>query len=253
MGSSTGSTISSVQEKTAKTEMTTPVSARIFIALIIVLGLCVLGSAMVSTHALIYAVRFISFLLMACLAARLKVKLPGLSGTMSVNLPFILVSVVEMSMVEALMIGCLSNLVQCLPRKKQKFNLVRTAFNFSTMALAVEATHWIYGSPALAASVASPSLRLAIATAGFFLVNTLPVATVISLTEGKNAIRTWLDMCELSFPYFVVSGGVAGIVLTLAARVGWQVPTVILLLMLGIFYSYRRYFSSSPQLSANAR
>ncbi len=232
---------------------TSPVKAQAFIALIIVLGLCELGNAVVSAHALTFAVRFVSFLLMACLAARLKVKLPGLTGSMSVNLPFILVSVVEMSMIEALIVGCFSNLIQSLPRRKQKFSLVRTAFNFSTMALAVEATHLIYGSSAITASVASLSLRLAIATAGFFLVNTVPTAIVIFLTEGKNAIRTWLEMCELSFPYFVASAGVAGIVLTLAARAEWQVPTVILLLMIGVFYSYRRYFSLPSQLFVDAQ
>src|SRR5258708_595430 len=198
------SSASSAQEKTAKTDMTTsPVKAQAFIALIIVLGLCDLGNAVVSSHALTFAVRCVSFLLMACLAARLKVKLPGLTGSMSVNLPFILVSVVEMSMIEALIVGCFSNLIQSLPRRKQKFSLVRTAFNFSTMALAVEATHLIYGSSAITASVASPSLRLAIATAGFFLVNT--------------------------------------------------VPTVILLLMIRVFYSYRRYISLPSQLFVDAQ
>jgi hypothetical protein len=97
--------------------------------------------------------------------------------------------------------------------------------------------------------VASHPLRLAIAAAGFFLVNTITIAIVISLTESKNVGRAWLGMFQLSFPYFLASAGVAGVVLTLAARVGWQVPILVLPLMAGVYYSYRRYFSWPPKLT----
>jgi hypothetical protein len=227
-----------------------PLSARAFIALVIVLGLCVVGSAVVSANA-IYATRFAAFLLVACLAARLKVKLPGLTGSMSVNLPFILVAVAEMSLIEALIVGCLSNLVQYLPRTRTKFNPVQAAFNFSTMALAVGNTHLVYGSAAVIRVVSSPSLRLAIATAGFFLINTVPVAIVMFLTENKSVHHTWLELFQLSFPYFLASTGIAGVALTLASGVGWQVPVTILPLMWGVFYCYRRYFSSLSQIFAD--
>ena len=84
---------------------------------------------------------------------------------------------------------------------------------------------------------------LAVAAAGFFVVNTMPVAIVIALTESKNALRTWAGIFQLSFPYFVASAGIAGCVLTLSARIGWQVPVAVLPLMLAIFHSYRSYFS----------
>jgi hypothetical protein len=222
--------------------------ARAFITLVIVLGLCVLGTAIAGADA-INAVRFVAFLLVACLAARLKVKLPGVTGSMSVNLPFILVAAAEMGHLEALLIGCLSNLVQCLPSNKRKFKWVQTSFNVCTMALAVEATRLIFRASFLGNYTASRSLRLAIATAGFFLVNTVTVAIVLSLTENKSVGRAWLAMCQLSYPYFLASAGVAGVVLTLAVRVGWQVPVVVFPLMAGVFYSYRRYFALPPKLT----
>jgi hypothetical protein len=231
--------------------MKLPFIARAFVALVVVLGLAVLGNAIFHANA-IDAPRFVAFLLVACLAARLKVKLPGVTGTMSVNLPFILVAVAEMSLVEALIVGCLSNLVQCLPQSKQKFNWVQAVFNFNIMALAVGTTRWIYVSATLAADVSSPSLRLAIAAAGFLLVNTVPVAIVMSLAEAKNTVRTWAGIFQLTFPYFLASAGVAAVALTLAQRLGWQVPVSILPLMLAVFYSYRRYFSSPSEAFADA-
>jgi hypothetical protein len=223
--------------------------ARTFITVVVVLGLCVLGTAIASAAA-IHPVRFIAFLLVACLAARMKVKLPGVTGSMSVNLPFILVAVAEMGQLEALLIACLSSLTQCLPRDRRKFNWLQISFNVSAMALAVEATGLIYRASFLGDQVASRPLRLAIASAAYFLVNTIAVAIVLSLTESKNVARAWLAMFQLSFPYFLASAGVVGVVLTLAARIGWQIPVLVLPLMAGVFYSYRRYFALPPRLSA---
>ena len=212
-------------------------SARIFIALVILAGFAVLGNAVMHASSA-DLVRFVVFLVVACVAARFKVKLPGLTGNMSVNLPFILVAVAEMNAAEALTIACLSTLVQCLPRARKKFNLVQAIFNFSNMALAVGATRLLFAGPTLGAHIGSRSLLLAVAAAGFFVVNTMPVAIVIALTESKNA-----GIFQLSFPYFIASAGIAGCVLTLSARIGWQVPIAVLPLMLAIFHSYRRYFA----------
>ncbi|HKF22585.1 MAG TPA: hypothetical protein VKE93_13520 [Candidatus Angelobacter sp.] len=231
--------------------MNLSLKSRTFITLVIVLGLCVLGMAIANASA-IHSVRFIAFLLVACLAARLKVKLPGVSGNMAVNLPFILVAVAEMTLLEALIVGCLSNLVHCVPSDKRKFNWLRTSFNVCTMALAVGATRLIDGSSFLASYVGSHPLRLAIATAGFFLVNTITIAIVIALTESNKGFgRAWLGIFQLSYPYFLASAGVAGVVLTLVVRVGWQVPVLILPLMAGVFYSYRRFFALPPKLTAD--
>jgi hypothetical protein len=219
-------------------------SARMFVALIILSGLLVLGDAVFSARSMPTA-RFAGFLLIACAAARLKIKLPGLTGTMSVNLPFILMAAAEMSAPEALAVGFVSTLVQCLPGSGQKFNLMHAAFNCSAITLAAAAARWIYASPAVTTVVPSPALRLAIAGGGYFLANTAPVAIVIWLTEQASILRTWLEMLQLSFPYMVASAGVAGISLTVTQEIGWQVPLVVLAIMAGIFVSYRRFFAAT--------
>src|SRR5258708_7026044 len=103
---------------------------------------------------------------------------------MSVNLSFILGAVAPMCPSGALVVACFSTFVQCLPRATQKFNTVQAIFNFSNMALAVAATRFLFGYPALNNMTTSHGLVLALAAAGFFVVNTVPVALVISLTEA---------------------------------------------------------------------
>ena len=218
-------------------------SARIFVALIVISGLLVLGDAVLNANVMPTA-KFLAVLSVACVAARLRIKLPGVTGTMSVNLPFILVAAAQMNTAEALAVGFISTFFQCLAKGK-KFNVMQVAFNCSTITLAVAATRFIYVAPSLASMVSSPALRLALAAAGYALANTVPVAIVIGLTEARSILRTWLEMLQLSFPYLVASASIAGVTLTVTQEIGWQVPLAVLPIMAGIFLSYKRYFAAT--------
>jgi hypothetical protein len=223
-------------------------SARMFVALIVISGLLLLGDAVLNAKQVPTA-KFLAFLFIACVAARLRIKLPGVTGTMSVNLPFILVAAAQMNTAEALAIGFISTFFQCLAKGK-KFNGVQVAFNCSAITLAVAATRLISAAPSVASAVSSSALRLAVAAAGYAIVNTVPVAIVIGLTEGVSMLRTWLEMLQLSFPYLVASAGIAGLTLTLSHEVGWQVPLAVLPIMAGIFQSYRRYFAATSEAAS---
>lgn len=219
-------------------------SARIFVALIIVSGFLLMGNAVFNVHP-VATVRFVALLVLATMAARLKVKLPGLTGTMSVNLPFFLLAAALLGPAEAMIVGFVSTLAQCLPRERQKLNLVQLAFNCFAIAMTVAAARLIYVSPMVEARVASQALRLALAAGVYFLANTITMALVISLTEKVNLLRTWAEMFQLSFPYLVASAGIAGVTLTIGQEIGWQALLAILPVMLGVFYSYRRYFAAT--------
>jgi hypothetical protein len=219
-----------------------------FVALIVISGLLLFGDAVLNAKSIPTA-RFAAFLLVACVAARLRIKLPGITGTMSVNLPFILVAAAQMNTAEALAVGFISTFFQCWARGK-KFKVMQAAFNCSAIALAVAATRLIYQSPSVASVVSTPALRLALAAVGYALANTIPVAIVIGLTESVNTFRTWLEMLQLSFPYLVASAGIAGLTLTLSQEVGWQVPLAVLPIMVGIFQSYRRYFAATSEAAS---
>jgi len=216
--------------------------ARLFICFVILCGLSALCYGVLQVHTLHYF-RFLTTLAIALVASRLKLKLPGLNGTMSVNLPFILIAVVELGLFEALMIALASTVAQCFPKGRVRPNAMQTLFNVSTMAVAVGLAGRIFQSrmPPPTAPV-SGSLLLVLAAATFFLVQTIPVATIISLTEGGNALRIWSSIVHLSFPYYVLSAGVASMVTTASRHWGWQIPLSILPVMYGVYRSYRLYF-----------
>jgi len=169
---------------------------------------------------------------------------------MSVNLPFILIAVVELSLFEALMIALASTVAQCFPKDGGRPSAVKTLFNVSTMAAAVGLAGLIFqGRIPLPTAWVSGSLLLVLAGATFFLVQTLPVATIIALTEGGTMLRIWSSIVHLAFPYYVLSAGVASLVTTAGRHWGWQTPLLVLAVMYGVYRSYRVYFGR-PESSA---
>ena len=199
---------------------------------------------------LLHPLQFGLLLLIAMVASRFKVKLPGLEGNMSVNVPFILIAMVELSLFEALMIAAASTVAQCFPKGGGRPEAVKMLFNVSTLAVAVGLAGLIFqGRMPLPTAWLSGSLLLSLAAASFFLAQTVPVATIISLTDGGSAPRIWSSICQLSFPYYVLSAGVTSLVTTASHRMGWQIPLLVLPVMYGVYRSYRLYFSQ-PERSA---
>src|ERR1051326_9383982 len=158
-------------ERTGKTNMPKSLSARVYIALIIVSGFLLLGDAVLNAPSM-PKVRFVVLLVLAVLAARLRVKLPGLTGTMSVNLPFILLAAALTGSAEALTVGFVSTVAQCLPREMRKFKIAQLTFNCCAIMLATGAARWIFAAREISTAVPAPALRLALAAAGYFLANT---------------------------------------------------------------------------------
>ena len=202
----------------------------------------VAGYAAFVNHAL-HLYFALALLVLAAVTSRMKVKLPGIDGNMSVNLPFLLTAVVNLSAAEAILITCASTVVQCWPQKPSKFKPQQMTFNVSMMAfstclasLMFHAT-WLRGMQST-----STALGLVLATAALFLGQTAPVAAIIALSESKAAGPIWWHLAHLSFPYYVVSAGVGSMVHTVSSHMGWQLALAVFPVMYGVHRSYCLYF-----------
>src|SRR5271167_2572513 len=127
--------------------MTLPTRALVFTGFMALGALVAVGYALDTIQPL-HGYRFGVFLILAMATARLKVTLPGLTGNMAVNLPFLLIAVAQLSMLEALLVALPSCALQCIPKGGGKPNPVQIIFNLSTMGVAVAAasllgTHFV--------------------------------------------------------------------------------------------------------------
>jgi hypothetical protein len=190
----------------------------------------------------------LAVLALAAVTSRMKVKLPGIDGNMSVNLPFLLIAVVNLSALEAVAIACLSTVVQCWPKEHSKFKPEQMLFNVSMMAFATSVANLIWSAGWLGkAAWASEPLMLASATAAFFLGQTAPVAGIIKVAQGVAMRRVWVSIVQLSFPYYVVSAGMTSMVNVVSHHWGWQAALVVFPVMYGIHHSYRVYFGREAE------
>jgi len=216
--------------------------ARLFIAATGAVGIWSL------VHALWYwqsadLTRFVCYLLVAVLASSLKIQLPGIDGTMSVNFLFILLSVLELSLPETLVLGCTATLAQCLFGTQQKRVPIKIVFNvLSMMANAIAISYYAYHALQKIAG-AGTLLLLVITALIFFVANTVPVAIVISLTEGKPAHKVWGECHFWSFPYYMVGAAVVFAVGLLSKKIGWQTSLLVLPLIYWVYRSYHLYLA----------
>jgi hypothetical protein len=215
-----------------------------FIVTMVLAGIGAAGYASFRNHTQ-HAYLALAVLALAVASSRLKVKLPGINGNMSVNLPFLLTAVLNLSAAEAVLVTGASTLVQCWPRKNGKFNPQQMIFNLSMMMFATALASLLAQAQWLAAI--QPALRtplsVLLGAAALFLGQTLPVARIVALTEGKPFTNLWSELAQLSFPYYVLSAGVTSMVQACGSHVGWGLTLAVFPVMFGIHRSYRMYFS----------
>ena len=219
-----------------------PARARLFIAITAAIGIGVLTVSL-ATWQSSDTTRFVCYLGLAVLFSRMKVMLPGIDGSMSVNFLFILMAILELSSSETIVLACTATLVQSLyslTRKKAK--PVQVLFNIcSMMAPASALSYWAYHR-VLPLTHESVALSMGVAACCFFIANTVPVTVIISLTEGgKPFAKTWSECYFWSFPYYIVGAALVGLVHYLNRMFGWQLSLMVLPVVYLIYRSYRLY------------
>ncbi|HEX4783706.1 MAG TPA: HD domain-containing phosphohydrolase [Candidatus Sulfotelmatobacter sp.] len=216
------------------------IQTKLFVGITASSGVVVLGFALLHFQSQ-DPLRFLCYLAVAVLASGLKVQLPGIDGTMSVNFLFILLGVLELSLPETLLIGCTATLVQSVWQSRNGRDPVKILFNVAgMMANASGLTYLTYHSLAQRFGSNKPIL-LMVAALVFFFANTLPISIVIALTEHKSSRRVWSECYFWSFPYYLVGAAAVGLVGIVNRSAGWETSLLVLPLIYWVYRSYRLY------------
>src|SRR5277367_2237350 len=139
--------------------------AQLFIGLVVTVGTGVLLYGAIHQSSKNIA-EFICYLGIAVLASRMKVNLPGITGTMSVNFLFVLLGILELSFSETLILGCVSILVQSLYPDRP--NALQITFNVCAGALSTALAYFVYNHPLSTMLVDSKPLLLGVAACTYF-------------------------------------------------------------------------------------
>jgi hypothetical protein len=227
----------------------TPQSAKVFVGLVAAVALVLMGFGLLRWESA-DLVRFACFVLLSAAASRMKLSLPGLNGNMSMNVPFMLLAALELSLAESLVVAFVSIAVQCVPKNGKSMSALQVVFNIALIVNAIGAAHFVVQRAALLGTLPAKSLVLAASALAFFFFNTIPVAVILGFAEKANVVKTWRDIFLLTFPYFVLSAGVVSMAATAVHFVGWQIPLALFPVMALTYASFKRYFAPSVQVAS---
>src|SRR5713101_6320442 len=215
-----------------------PLGAKAFIGLVIAAGMASLLQAAIHQSSKNIA-EFICYLGIAILASRLRVMLPGITGTLSVNFLFILVGVAELSYSEALTLGAVSMLAQTLYPNRP--GAIQLTFNVCAGSLSTAAAYVVYHNALINELIVSRPLVLCLAASTYFIVNAGSIAVVISVSEGKPLRQILMECYFWSFPYYLVGAGIAGAIGWFNHEFNWETSLLFVPAIYLIYRSYRLY------------
>jgi len=212
--------------------------AQVFVGLVIAAGMASLLLAAAHQRSNNIA-EFICYLGIAILASRLRVTLPGITGTLSVNFLFILVGVAELSYSEAITLGAVAMLAQGLFPGRP--NAIQVTFNVCAGAVSTALAYFAYHSFLANELIPSKALVLCLAASIYFIVNAGCTAAVISFSERRALGRILIDCYFWSFPYYLVGAGIAGAIGWFNHAFNWESSLLFVPAIYVIYRSYRLY------------
>src|SRR5271170_7317715 len=127
--------------------------------------------------------KFVCYLTAALLASSLKVSLPGIEGTLSVNFLFTLLGILELSLPQTLLIGLGGTLAQFYWKPARRLKPVQLLFNLSQVTISSAATYGAYKLSSVQIFHGPGPLALLAAAITHFAFNTAAMSIIIGLTE----------------------------------------------------------------------
>jgi hypothetical protein len=186
------------------------------------------------------------------LSSRLKVKLPGMTSSMSGNLPVLLLGVTQLGLFASLLLGVTAALAQSYSSGGNKTKPIQFVFNVITLLNATGLAYLAYHSQIFGAHASAHTLSLVLAAVTYFLANTAPVASIIGFTEGGNPFALWHKVFLWSFPNYVIGAGLAAIASAFNSTHGLATMAVLMAVLFGVYQSYKLYVGRAEQTQPQA-
>jgi hypothetical protein len=225
---------------------TLPIKAKVMIGMVAVASLCALSFGAVRWQTQGWP-QLLLLLAAAALSSRLKVKLPGMTSSMSGNLPVILLGVTQLGFFASLLVAVTAAIAQSYTSGGSKTKPIQFVFNACTLLNASGLAYVAYHSQILGTHATAHTMSLVLAAATYFLANTAPVASIIGLTEGGNPFALWHKVFLWSFPNYVIGAGLTVIASAFSTISGLATVAALMAVLFAVYQSYRMYVGRAEQ------
>jgi hypothetical protein len=229
---------------------TLPIKAKVMIGMVAVASLCALSFGAVRWQTQAWP-QLLLLSVAAAVSSRLKVKLPGMTSSMSGNLPVILLAVTQLGLFGSLLVAVTAAIAQSYSGGN-KTKPIQFVFNACTLLNATGLAYLAYHSQFFAAHATAHTLSLVLAAVTYFLANTAPVASIIGLTEGGNPFALWHKVFLWSFPNYVIGAGLTAIASAFSTISGLTMVATLLAVLFAVYQSYKMYVDRAEQTQPRA-
>jgi hypothetical protein len=224
-----------------------PARAKVYIGMSVALGFGLLAGTLIWFSQFPDVARYLACLSLACIASTMKVRLPGLHGTISVNFVFILIALTQLSLVETLTLAFAATLVQCFWRPKTRPKIVQVLFSTSTVVIS---TALAYGSAHAVPGQVHMLIALAPAATVFFVMNTGMISLILAFVSKSTLLAVWKQCHLWAFPYYLVGAAIAAVVDQSSQTIGWRLSLLALPVMYLVYSCYKLGVSSHETRTA---
>src|SRR2546429_5203766 len=115
-----------------------PPKAKLYIACVSVIGAAALCRGLLAWHITDW-VGFVLYVLVSLLASGYKLRLPGITATVSACFLMILIGILSLSVPEAVVGGCIAVAFQCVWHSRSKPRPIKILFSIANIAIAITA------------------------------------------------------------------------------------------------------------------
>jgi hypothetical protein len=224
---------------------TLPTKAKVMIGMVAVASLCALSFGVVRWQTQAWS-QLVLLSAAAAVSSRFKVKLPGMTSSMSGNLPVILLGVTQLGLFGSLLVAITAAIAQSYSGGN-KTKPIQFVFNACTLLNAVGLAYLAYHNQIFAGHSTAHTMSLVLAAVTYFLANTAPVASIIGLTEGGNAFAVWRKVFLWSFPNYVIGAGLTAIASGFSTVSGLTTLAALMAVLFGVYHSYKMYVGRAEQ------
>ncbi len=193
------------------------------------------------------------YILAALATSGLKVRLPGIFSTLSMNYVFIIAGLIDLHLPGGILISITSVLGQTFYRSRQRPQWQHVVFNLSQISLAVSAANVCFEHPALQAVDPWGVYAIVGASLAYFTVNTVILSWIIGLTTRKSALEIWKESYLWTSPQYLVGGVVATCFHLLVNRMNWAGVLFTFPVVYLVYRSYNIYLTRVDEQQKHIR
>jgi diguanylate cyclase (GGDEF)-like protein/putative nucleotidyltransferase with HDIG domain len=180
--------------------------------------------------------RFFMYVAIVAVTSHFHLNRTDRDGGFSMNLPFLLLSIVNLSPPEAVTIGCVAVVIQHM-RSKERWSLRRFLLSMAVQATVISTACFVLQS-LLPPRLNEPSIRLFIGAVALFAVNTLPSAILFRLKGDRRLGSLWKSSYFWAFPYYLVGAALAQVIDSGKSALSMGTS---LLVLASLYFAFRHY------------